>query len=74
MLSGGMQIVWRGAILWACWGERRHHASQVVSSMIGASLHLLVGKSHIHTPMHANALIHALSVRRQAADIGAPLG
>jgi hypothetical protein len=42
--------------------------------MIGASLHLVVGKSHIHrTPMHVNVLIRALGVRRQAADIGAPL-
>ncbi|HRE72834.1 MAG TPA: hypothetical protein PLC14_20300 [Accumulibacter sp.] len=110
-----MQIVWRGAILSACWGsvgimrtqqfsaegigrggdqalkleaavalyrgetdeaqDELTQDSQVVSGMIGESLHLVVGKSHIHTtPMHVNALIHALGVRRQAADIRAPLG
>ncbi|WP_299161076.1 hypothetical protein [Accumulibacter sp.] len=108
-----MQIVWRGAILSACWGnvgimrtqqfsaegigrggdqalkleaavalyrgetdeaqDELTQDSQVVSGMIGESLHLVVGKSHIHTPMHANALIHAQGVRRQAADIGTPL-
>lgn len=112
-MSGGMQIVWRGAILSACWGsvgimrtqqfsaegierggdqalkleaavalyrgetdeaqDELTQDSQVVSGMIGESLHLVVGKSHIHTPMHANALIHALGVRRQAVDIGTPL-
>ena len=55
---------------------------QVVRGMIGADPHLVVGKSRLHapvqavfgTPVHANALIHVLGVRRQAADISAPSG
>lgn len=55
--------------------------SEGVSGMIGADLHLVVAKSPIHapvqtvfdTPLQANALLHALGVRGQAADIGAPL-
>jgi hypothetical protein len=47
---------------------------QVVRGMIGASPHLVVGRSRLHapvltvfdTPVHANALIHGLGVRRQA--------
>jgi hypothetical protein len=54
--------------------------SEVVSGMIGTGPHLVVAKDHVHapmqtvldTPVQADALIQALSVRWQAAEIHAP--